>query len=332
MGGHERRLRAAAAGDPEIDISGVAVPGPARRFVLATGGLTLLAAGLAQFGPASADTGASPAATAPRPRGRQGGAPFPGQGGPGSPGGPRGSGSSGGPAGASHGGTPHGPTPHGPGTPTTAPVDLGPNPADDYDPPPVAGKPQFYVHEGPKAIALTIDDGPDPRYTPKVLNLLAKYKIPATFCMIGSSAHGHRALVAEVAAAGHLIANHTYTHADVSKLTPAAVRSEITRAHDAITGAGAKEPRFFRAPYGAWSPAALQVCAELGMRPLDWSVDPKDWSRPGTDHIVNTVLAGTHAGSIILEHDGGGDRSQTVAALTRFLPKLLDAGFKFVQP
>jgi peptidoglycan/xylan/chitin deacetylase (PgdA/CDA1 family) len=239
---------------------------------------------------------------------QRGGAPFPGQ-------------SSGTTSGDSH-------------SSTTSPSDgpPGKDPADKYDPPPQAGKPQFYVHEGPHAIALTIDDGPDPRYTPKVLALLAKYDIKATFCMLGSSGHAHPGLVAEVAAAGHLIANHTYTHADLSKLSAAAIRSEITKAHDALTGAGAQAPRFFRAPYGSWSPAAFQVCAELGLRPLDWSVDPKDWSRPGTDHIVSTVLGHTHPGSIILEHDGGGDRSQTVAALTQFLPKLLDAGYQFVQP
>ena len=74
------------------------------------------------------------------------------------------------------------------------------------------------------------------------------------------------------------------------------------------------------------------TCEKLGMRSLAWSVDPRDWSKPGTDHIVETVMGHTHTGSIILEHDGGGDRSQTVAALQRFIPQLLDAGYKFVQP
>ena len=85
-------------------------------------------------------------------------------------------------------------------------------------------------------------------------------------------------------------------------------------------------------PQGRGSPTVFQVCQELGLRPLDWSVDPRDWSRPGADHIVDTVLGHTHTGSIILEHDGGGDRSQTVAALGRFLPKLLEQGYRFVQP
>jgi peptidoglycan/xylan/chitin deacetylase (PgdA/CDA1 family) len=200
------------------------------------------------------------------------------------------------------------------------------------DPPPEAGKPQFYVHEGDKAIALTIDDGPDSRYTPQVLALLAQYKIHATFCMLGSSAATHAGLVQEVVAAGHLVANHTYTHANLTKADANTVRSEITRANDALAAAGAKPPTFFRAPFGSWSPPVFQVCQELGLRPLDWSVDPRDWSRPGTDHIVDNVMGHTTTGSIILEHDGGGDRSQTVAALARFLPQLLAKGYRFVQP
>ncbi|WP_370350640.1 polysaccharide deacetylase family protein [Catenulispora sp. EB89] len=200
------------------------------------------------------------------------------------------------------------------------------------DAPPAAGHPQFYVHEGDKAIALTIDDGPSSKYTPQVLALLAQYKIPATFCMIGESADKHASLVAEVSAAGHLVANHTWTHPNLSKMTAAHVTAEIERTNDAITKGGAKQPVLFRAPGGNWSPTVFQVCAKLGLRPLDWSVDPRDWSRPGTDHIVQNVLSHTKTGSIILEHDGGGDRSQTVAALQRFLPQLLEAGYHFVQP
>jgi peptidoglycan-N-acetylglucosamine deacetylase len=88
----------------------------------------------------------------------------------------------------------------------------------------------------------------------------------------------------------------------------------------------------FRAPYGAWSPAALQYCAIEGLTPLDWSVDPRDWSRPGVQKIVRTIMATTRTGSIILEHDGGGDRSQTVAALKIAIPRLLDQGYRFATP
>ena len=88
----------------------------------------------------------------------------------------------------------------------------------------------------------------------------------------------------------------------------------------------------FRAPYGAWSPDVLAQCRQLGLTPLDWSVDPRDWSRPGVSAIVANIMRNTRTGSIILEHDGGGNRSQTVAALTYVLPRLLAQGFRFGTP
>ncbi|ACU73488.1 polysaccharide deacetylase [Catenulispora acidiphila DSM 44928] len=255
----------------------------------------------------------------PRSRPTTGGAPFPGQS-PASPGTSPAGGDTSTAPGDSH-------------SNGSAPPDSSPPPsATGQDPPPPAGHPQFYVHEGDKAIALTIDDGPSSKYTPQVLALLAQYKIPATFCMIGQNAAQHASLVAEVSAAGHLVANHTWTHPNLAKMSEAQVTAEIERTNDAITKGGARQPVLFRAPGGNWSPTVFSVCAKLGLRALDWSVDPRDWSRPGTDHIVQTVMGHTHTGSIILEHDGGGDRSQTVAALQRFLPQLLEAGYKFVQP
>jgi peptidoglycan/xylan/chitin deacetylase (PgdA/CDA1 family) len=190
-------------------------------------------------------------------------------------------------------------------------------------------EPVFHVHDGRKRIALTIDDGPSPEYTPQVLRLLEKYKVTATFSMIGLEAAAHPGLVREVAARGHQIANHTWSHPDLVYLSPAAVADQISRATGAIHRATGRVPALFRAPYGAWSPAVLRQCAQAGMTPLDWSVDPRDWSRPGVAAIVGNIMRNTRTGSIILEHDGGGDRSQTVAALKIVLPRLLDAGYRF---
>jgi len=192
----------------------------------------------------------------------------------------------------------------------------------------VQTQPQFYIHAGPKMIALTLDDGPSNVYTPQVLDLLAQYKITATFCMIGEQIAANASLVREVAAAGHAIVNHTWNHADQSKLSLSAVRSQIQRANDALSDVGV-HPAIFRAPYGAWSPTVFRACADANLRPLDWSVDPQDWARPGTSAIVSRIMKNTRTGSIILEHDGGGDRSQTVAALKIVLPQLLDAGYRF---
>ena len=190
-------------------------------------------------------------------------------------------------------------------------------------------QPMSYIPADDKAIALTIDDGPGPVYTPQVLRLLARYRVTATFSMIGVQVAQYPALVREVAAAGHVIANHTWRHRNLPSLPVTAAYAEIDRATEAIHTATGHVPRFFRAPGGAWSAPVLQHCQEAGMVPLGWSVDPRDWSRPGVPIIIGNILHNTRPGSIILEHDGGGDRSQTVAALSVVIPRLLDAGYHF---
>ena len=111
---------------------------------------------------------------------------------------------------------------------------------------------------------------------------------------------------------------------------PAARASAVPAARaSAATG---RVPDLFRAPYGAWSPFVLAQCARTGLSPLGWSVDPRDWSRPGVPSIVANIMRNTHAGSIILEHDGGGNRAQTVAALKVVIPRLLAAGYHFRTP
>ena len=188
------------------------------------------------------------------------------------------------------------------------------------------------IDDGSKAIALTIDDGPNPVYTPQVLALLARYQVTATFSMIGIEAQAHPAVAREVAAAGHLIVNHTWTHLNLAWLPPAVVTEQMSRATGAIHDATGRIPGLFRAPYGAWSPFVLSQCARTGMAPLGWSVDPRDWSRPGVTAIVANIMRNTRTGSIILEHDGGGNRSQTVAALKIVIPRLLAAGYHFRTP
>jgi peptidoglycan-N-acetylglucosamine deacetylase len=222
--------------------------------------------------------------------------------------------------------------------PATAPRDLASSPpAQAHGPQPAAvysgdGRPMYYINEGRQAIALTIDDGPSPVYTPQILRLLEKYRVTATFSMVGTNVAAYPAVAREVADAGHMIVNHTWTHADLAVLAPAAVGDQISRAGDAIHRATGTVPVMFRAPYGAWSPAVFSRCEQMRLAPLDWSVDPRDWARPGVGAIVANIMANTRTGSIILEHDGGGNRAQTVAALSVVLPRLLDAGFRFRAP
>jgi peptidoglycan/xylan/chitin deacetylase (PgdA/CDA1 family) len=117
-----------------------------------------------------------------------------------------------------------------------------------------------------------------------------------------------------------------------NRLKRARLRSEISRTSQTLADITGTPPTLFRAPGGAWTSDILAEVASAGMRPLDWSVDPRDWSCPGVPHIVDTILNQTRPGAIILDHDGGGDRQQTVDALTIVLPRLLHAGYHFSQP
>ena len=195
-----------------------------------------------------------------------------------------------------------------------------------------AGRPQRYLPCNGTAVALTLDDGPSPQWTERMLALLDRHHVRATFSLIGKQAVAHPGLVAEIAAAGHTLANHTYSHPDLATLPAAKVDREITRAGDAIEKACGTRPALFRAPGGSWSSTVLATCARDGLRPLDWSVDPRDWSRPGARHIAEVILRQTRPGSIILEHDGGGDRHETYLALAVTLPRLLEAGYTFTTP
>ncbi|MET8544032.1 polysaccharide deacetylase family protein [Kitasatospora sp. NPDC004799] len=193
-------------------------------------------------------------------------------------------------------------------------------------------KPVYDLDPERKVVALTIDDGPDPRHTPTVLALFEQYGIRATFFLIGENAAEHPALVREIADRGHHIANHTWTHPDLRHLSEAKVRDELERTSDLLHRATGRQPTWFRAPGGDWSADSLRVAADLGMRNMAWSVDPRDWARPGTSAIIDRILKGVRPGSIVLNHDGGGDRSQTVAALKAYLPVLVDSGYYFTAP
>jgi peptidoglycan-N-acetylglucosamine deacetylase len=193
-------------------------------------------------------------------------------------------------------------------------------------------KPVYELGGDRRVVALTIDDGPDPRYTPAVLDLLQQHRIRATFFLIGENAVEHQSLVREIADRGHHVGNHTWTHPDLRHMPEEQVRSELERTCDLLLRITGRQTTWFRAPGGDWSPVALKVSADLGLRNLGWSVDPRDWATPGTSVIIERVLQNVRPGSIVLNHDGGGDRSQTVAALKSYLPVLVDSGYSFTAP
>ncbi|MBB4891307.1 peptidoglycan/xylan/chitin deacetylase (PgdA/CDA1 family) [Streptomyces olivoverticillatus] len=186
-----------------------------------------------------------------------------------------------------------------------------------------------------KVVNLTIDDGPDPVWTPKVLDVLKKYGAKATFCMIGPQAKARPDLVKKVLAAGHRLCDHSVDHnTAMDKRSEDYQRQQILDAQKMIEdAAGPGVPvLYYRAPGGAFTPYSRKLAADHGMRPLGWNVDTHDWQRPGTERIVETVEKELREGPTILFHDGGGDRSQTVAALEETLPWLKNQGYGFSFP
>jgi peptidoglycan-N-acetylglucosamine deacetylase len=174
---------------------------------------------------------------------------------------------------------------------------------------------------GTDGVALTFDDGPD-AYSMAVLDLLARYHVKATFCIIGRQVAAHPGVIRRIVADGHTLCNHTWDHdLNLANRSADEITSEMQRTSDAIHAVvpDARIP-YFRAPGGGFSPQIVQIAAGMGMRSLYWQVDPQDWSRPGTQTIVNNVIGHTQPGSVVLMHDGGGDRSQTVEALQTILP------------
>ncbi|MFF3209605.1 polysaccharide deacetylase family protein [Streptomyces sp. NPDC002886] len=182
------------------------------------------------------------------------------------------------------------------------------------------------------AMTLTFDDGPDPRYTPGILDTLARHGVRAMFFVCGEMAVDNKDLLRRMVAEGHVIGNHTWTHPQLTKISRPAMASEIGRTSEVVQQAVGTAPQWFRAPYGAWNRAAFEIGAELGMEPLAWTVDTLDWKEPGTTAIVSRVLKQAAPGVIVLNHDAGGNRSQSVQALASYLPQLLGRGFRMTLP
>ncbi|GAB1325803.1 polysaccharide deacetylase family protein [Streptomyces sennicomposti] len=187
---------------------------------------------------------------------------------------------------------------------------------------------------GERGVNITIDDGPDPTWTPQVLQVLREYGVKATFCMVGPQAKAHPDLVKAVVAAGHRLCDHTVSHDTAMDHKSEAYQSQqIVDAERMITEAsGGVRPMYYRAPGGAFTPYSRSLAASHGMRPLGWNVDSKDFERPGAAAIVATVEHEMANGPTVLFHDAGGDRSQTVAALREVLPWLKQQGYSFGFP
>jgi peptidoglycan/xylan/chitin deacetylase (PgdA/CDA1 family) len=180
-----------------------------------------------------------------------------------------------------------------------------------------------------KYVVLTFDDGPDPAFTPQILAILATYGAKATFFEVGKNVTKHPELTKRLHAAGHSVENHTWDHADLRKLGAVAFRQEVASTDQAIRAATGSTPACLRPPYGGMNPTVTQRAKALGKDLVVWTVDSRDWTKPGAPAIVQRVLKNVRNGSVILMHDGGGNRTQTVAALPKILQTLKAQGYGF---
>jgi len=174
-----------------------------------------------------------------------------------------------------------------------------------------------------RRIALTFDDGPSP-YTPRILRILDRAGAKATFYVVGSQVPGDTSVLRRVLAHGHELANHSLNH----ELTPSSASMRATS--DRIRAATGFTPCTFRPPYGEYNSGTVAAARANGMSTVIWDVDPRDWTQPGSGAIYSRVVGGAHPGAIVVMHDGGGPRGQTVAALPRIIAELESRGYDLV--
>ncbi|HWD56503.1 MAG TPA: polysaccharide deacetylase family protein [Acidimicrobiales bacterium] len=198
--------------------------------------------------------------------------------------------------------------------------------------------PAFYTWQAPggaqtagaRMIALTFDDGPGP-FTPAVVSVLEQYHVPATFFEIGDEVTQYPQYARLVESAGYPVENHTWSHPDLTTLSPAAVGAQIDQTQAEIRAVTGTTPLCMRPPYDAWNASVLGQVAARGMTTMSYSIDPKDWTRPGVPAIVQAVVGAAFPGGVVDMHDGGGDRSETVAALPQIITQLRAEGYTFVS-
>lgn len=180
-------------------------------------------------------------------------------------------------------------------------------------------------------IALTFDDGPDPLYTTQILDILAASGASASFYMVGSMIEKHPEIASKVHEAGHEIGNHTYTHPYPTQIGHERLQDELRMTDRLIRGITGRSPATFRPPYLDFDEGVAAVAESFGYRSIGAvNLETRDWAEPGVEHIVRETRARCRNGSILVLHDGMGDRSQTVEAVRILVPELTQAGYRFV--
>ena len=185
-----------------------------------------------------------------------------------------------------------------------------------------------WVHVDGPYIALTFDDGPSAKLTPKLLDLLAAHHIKATFFLIGENAAQNPDIVAREAKEGHEVGNHSWSHPNFGKMSDDGIRTQLRKTDDAIRSAVGTSPTLLRPPYGSITARQKRwINQEFGYKIVLWDVDPLDWRRPGPAVVCNRIVKNTRAGSIVLAHD---IHPGTIEAMPCVLKELEAKGFKFV--
>lgn len=180
----------------------------------------------------------------------------------------------------------------------------------------------------PAAVALTFDDGPDPRWTPQILAILNRYRVPATFFVTGENAAAYPWIIRALRDAGMSVQNHTWSHDRLTRWGGAGVRARITPVQNLLAKLGVRA-RWVRPPYGSYDVRTLRAVASIGLYTAMWSLDTFDWRRPPPRRIIARALA-ARPGEVILMHDGGGNRINTLRALPTIIEELQRRGFRFV--
>jgi len=181
---------------------------------------------------------------------------------------------------------------------------------------------------GPKSVALTFDDGPNPGFTDRLLDVLKAKHVHATFFDVGRMAAAYPDLVRRELKEGHNVEDHSWSHPMLAHRSDSSARDELQRTRDLLDALGANVT-LFRPPYGSYTRSTVDIASSLGMRTVVWSADPSDYRRPPVGTLVARVLSQVHPGVIVLMHDGGGDRSNTIAALPIIIDTLRAQGYTF---
>jgi len=186
-----------------------------------------------------------------------------------------------------------------------------------------------------KKLALTYDDGPNDPHTLRLLDVLSRHEVKATFFLIGRFVQQRPDMVRELVKAGHVIGNHTFTHPLLIFKPPAEIRTELESCERALSDAAGQHSNFFRPPFGGRRPAVFRIARQMGLQPVLWNITGYDLKAPSAEHIERKVTTRVHGGDVILLHDGGhlqmgADRSRTITATDHLVARYKSEGYDFV--